>query len=157
MKNVMLVTLVLTLASCAAVPYKPYAREAKKKPGSEGVIALKLDHVPEDRLLAENLMGKNCGANQVEILEEGEVVVGSSSTSSTNSRGEKGYNTISFGSLKGISMSPTDYSNSETTTKISQEKEWQINYRCKTEVAKNESKSKKEKLAKNQIDQSLKK
>lgn len=149
MNRLVLTTLLLTLASCAAVPYRPYAREAKKKPGTEGIIALHLNYMPEDRTLAETYMVKNCGTSLVEVLEEGEVVVGSSSTSSTNAHGDRGYNSISFGSLKGISMSPTEYSNSETTTKVSQEKEWQINYRCKEQIATNdEVKSKNKKYKK---------
>ena len=56
MNRVLCIFTLLALSSCAAVPYRPYAREVKKKSGIEDVISLKPNFVPEDRTTADALM-----------------------------------------------------------------------------------------------------
>jgi hypothetical protein len=90
----------LALVSCASRPYQPYAREVKKKSGVEGVIALKTEHVPAERTYADSLMSKNCGTNPVNVLEEREVAVGSTTTSNSQARNEKEDNGFNMGGFK---------------------------------------------------------
>ncbi len=131
MCRIALLSLVLILVSCAQGPYKPYAREVKKKPGMTGVIALKTDHVPEDRSYADTLMSRNCGDSTVTIVEEGEVEVGE--TTASNSTAEKhNASAFKFGGINFTDPAKTNTATTATTTKL---REWQINYNC-TAVAK---------------------
>lgn len=118
----------LLLNSCAGMlKYQPYARNVQKKPGRSGIIALRLEHRQEDRDHAQSLMVNNCGQKKVQVTDEGEVVIGTVTNSSTQSR--KGGST-QMGSLFGLpvtSSSPDSTNQSSTTT---QKKEWQIKYNC---------------------------
>lgn len=129
--------IVLTsLVGCATQPYRPYAREVKKKPGIEGIIALKTEHIPEDRAYADTLMARNCGQSAVNVLEEGEVEVGQTTTTNSQVRDEKEANGFNFGGLKLLTGGTTDVKNKAQTSSTMAVKEWQINYNCKTEMAK---------------------
>jgi hypothetical protein len=144
MNRVISFVALVILASCAAVPYKPYAREVKKKPGVEGVISLRLDHNPEDRASAEALMVKNCGTSAVNVLEEGEIVVGTTTSSNSKAVEDKQPAAFNFGGLKMLSGSQADVTKTETSSKTVADKEWQINYDCKiAEVIAPEMKSSK--------------
>lgn len=154
MNQVLTIIILATLASCAAVPYKPYAREAKKKPGVEGVIALHMDYLPEDRTLADTLMAKNCGASSVNVLEEGEVVTGTKTTSKSQTQDNNYRSGLNFG---GIQFGSTKDSTAQTDSTTTTQKEWQISYNCKTQVAEvpvkeEPKKSKKVEVAKNKIE-----
>ena len=132
MNRVISFVTLLTLASCAAVPYKPYAREVKKKPGIEGVISLKPNFVPEDRAVADSLMAKNCGVNPVTVLEEGEVAVGTTTSSNSKATAEKENKSFNLGGMKFLTNTPTDVKNTESSSQTVAVKEWQISYNCKT-------------------------
>lgn len=142
MKTLSFVVLAVFFASCATQPYRPYAREVKKLPGKAGVIALKSEHVPEDRTYADTLMVKNCGDSTVNVKEEGEVQVGETTTtnSKTQDRHEaNGFNLSGFKVLTGGSTPTKDTAKTSTVVAL---KEWQINYEC-TAVAAAKSTSKK--------------
>ena len=121
--------------SCQAVPYKPYARDVKKKPGQGGVIALKPEHRDEDQLKANQMMSTNCGSSNVKVLEEGEVAVGQEVKSNADTTKSAGTSSTKVGSLFGIPLvsggtDPRDSTNSSSvTTSI---KEWQISYECES-------------------------
>ena len=116
---------------CQTVPYQGQARDVKKKPMEGGILALPLEPRDEDRMKADLKMKQNCQNLAVKVLEEGEVVVGqkTNSTSSENNREKSKQN---YGNLFGIPVVSTnpggkDMSSSTTTENI---KEWQISYEC---------------------------
>lgn len=118
------------VVGCQTVPYKPYARKVKIKPRQGGVVALKLNHRQEDRIYAEQIMSRTCGTNPFDVLEEGEVVIGTETQATkTHRQGQSGRQ---VGSLFGIPVS-TSSSDPQTSTNstTTQKKEWQINYKCK--------------------------
>ena len=128
----------LALGACQTMPYQPYAREVKKKPGTGGLIALKTEHRDEDRAKAQSMMEANCGSKAVKIAEEGEVVVGqttSSTAKETNQAGTQGSQVGSFFGMpitSGGSDPSKNTSSSATTTAL---KEWEITYECGTATA----------------------
>lgn len=123
-----LITLSLLLNSCAGMnKYRPYARNVKKKPGRSGVVALKLEHRKEDRDLAKSFMNENCGKKKLNILDEGEVVIGTTTNSKSKTR-EGG--TSNFGSLFGVPLKTQSADSTSQTSTTTQEKEWQISYKC---------------------------
>lgn len=136
MKNkILFTTLALAITACQTVPYQPYARDVKKKPAANGVIALKLEHRPEDRTKAQAMMSSNCGESPVKVLEEGEVVIGQEQTTNSNTSKNAGESSSSVGTLFGIPVmsggrDPSESTNAKVST--SQVKEWQISYECLT-------------------------
>lgn len=133
MKNIYLAALLLVLSACQTIPYQPYARDVKKKPGQNGVIALKLDHRDEDKAKAQKMMETNCQNNPVHVVEEGEVVIGQESSTDATTSKKAGESSRSAGSLFGLPLMTTGSDPSEkTTSKVStsQIKEWQISYEC---------------------------
>lgn len=135
LKALLLVAAVIAISACQTMPYQPYARDVKKKPQTSGIIALKLEHREEDKAKAADMMKANCGANPFKIVEEGEMVVGQTTTSTASET--QGYgNKKQVGTFLGMPVtSGTDASRdtntNATTTAV---KEWQISYEC--EVAK---------------------
>ena len=127
--------LLFVITSCATGPYQPYAREIKKKPGVEGVISLKPSYVPEDRTYADTIMNKNCGTKPVNVIEEGEVGVGTATTSNSAARDDKETNGFNVGGFKYLTGGTTDVKNTATSSHTTTVKEWQISYNCVTEVA----------------------
>lgn len=124
----------LVLGGCQAMPYKPYARKVKVQPKVGGIVALNLDHNDQDRDYAEKIMSSTCRDRGVNVLEEGEVVIGTV-TSSTETR-KAGSEGTKVGSLWGIPVTSggSDPSKNTNSTTL-QKKEWQIKYKC-TRVAK---------------------
>src|ERR1035437_9949065 len=92
----------LALGACQTAPYQPYAREIKKKPGASGLIALKPEHRDEDRAKAQSMMDANCGTRAIKITEEGEVVVGTSTSSSAHETQRAGSEGSQVGSFFGM-------------------------------------------------------
>lgn len=132
MSRILGFAVLLTVVGCATQPYKPYAREIKKKPGVEGTIALKPEHVPEDRTYADSLMVKNCGTKEVNVLEEGEMQVGTTTSSNSQARDEKEENGFNLGGMKFLSGGQTDVKNTNKTSTTVAVKEWHIAYNCGT-------------------------
>lgn len=134
MKNMILISaLAIAISACQSLPYQPYARDVKKKPNTNGIIALKLDHREEDRAKAQTMMSSNCLNSNVKILEEGEVVIGQESSTDSKTSKSAGTSSSQVGSLFGLPVmsggqDPTDTTNSRVST--TQVKEWQINYEC---------------------------
>ena len=132
-KIITLLVLAAAITSCQTMPYQPYARDVKKKPQANGVIALKLDHRDEDRAKADNMMKMNCGQAPVKVLEEGEVIIGQESTTNANTAHHKGEESEQVGSFFGLPVMAGGKDPSQSTTaKVSTTsvKEWQINYEC---------------------------
>lgn len=128
LKPMMTLAILSLVTSCAGMnQYRPYARNVKKKPGRSGVVALKLEHRKEDRDLAMTYMNDNCGKKVSTIMDEGEVVIGT--TTSSNSKTREG-GTTSFGSMFGIPLSSTSADQTSSTSTVTQRKEWQITYKC---------------------------
>jgi len=128
-----LATAVVT--SCQTVPYQGQARDVKLKPNDSGLIALPLNPRPEDRSVAERKMIQNCGAGKYKILEEGEIVVGQKTNSSTR-EDNRDRDKQQVGSFLGLPVYSGDaggknISNSSTTENV---KEWQIAYNCLTKT-----------------------
>ena len=138
-QNWALITLAAALTACQAMPYQPYARDVKKKPGHSGVIALKPVHQNEDQDKAKNMMASNCGTAPVKVLEEGEVVIGQEVKSNADTVKKAGYEGSQVGTLFGLPITsgganPTDTtSGTSTTTTL---KEWQIAYECVSKTTK---------------------
>lgn len=127
--------LTMTLVGCQTVPYEGQAREVKRKPQQEGVIALPSSPRTEDRAKAEVAMKSNCSPFPAKINEEGEVVVGQE-VKSTASENDRQASKTNIGSLFGIPLTSgteagKDTHSSSTTTSI---KEWQISYTCETKA-----------------------
>lgn len=103
MKKILLsFTAILFVSSCQTLPYQPYARDVKKKPAQNGVIALKAEHRDEDRAKATVMMQSNCGPTPVKVLEEGEVVIGQESTTNSTTSKNAGESSVSMGSFLGL-------------------------------------------------------
>jgi len=122
---------IFVLAGCASMHYEPYAREVKKKPREGGVIALKTEHRPEDRARADFLMSANCGQESiVRVAEEGEVVVGEKTNSTTNKAQEN--QSESVFRLGGIAFASPGRpgENTNTQSQTIHLKEWHISYQC---------------------------
>lgn len=132
MKKLVVLAPALLIVACATVPYQPYAREVKKKPREGGTIALKSEHRPEDRARAEFLMGANCGASStVSVTEEGEVVVGEKTNSSSNRHQQMERDSgFSIGGIAFASGSGRPGENTSTESSTVQLKEWHIAYQC---------------------------
>jgi hypothetical protein len=130
MKLALVVISTLIITSCA---YVPYARESKKKPREGGIISLKSDHRPEDRQKAEQLMAQNCGGSPVKILEEGEVTVGQSTSSTARKTNDNGSSGFKIGGLNFGGSSPGE--NTNGTSETTQLREWQISYTCEHPAA----------------------
>jgi hypothetical protein len=116
---------------CQTVPYQGQAREVKKKPQTEGVIALALNHRDEDRQKADEKMKANCSPYAVQILEEGEVAIGET-TSTSGKETDRKSTEKSMGKFLGMDIMSGEAGGknteaSSTTTKV---KEWQIAYKC---------------------------
>lgn len=128
-KLILLLGAVALLVGCQAMPYKPYARKVKVKPRKGGIVALKVDHNDQDRAYAEKIMTKSCYGKGFDVLEEGEVVIGTqTSSTATKKEAEKGKR---VGSLWGIPLSTADKDQTTNTSSTTvQKKEWQINYKC---------------------------
>lgn len=117
------------LAGCQTMPYKPYARNVKMEPEAGGIVALKLEHQDEDRQKAQSMMAQNCAGQAVKVLEEGEQVIGTETSSKeTNEAGSQG---TQVGSLFGIPVtSGSKEASKNTATTTVNKKEWQIRYKC---------------------------
>lgn len=123
----------LAITGCQTLPYQPYARTVKSKPQEGGVIALKINHRDEDSAKAQELMAKNCGANQVKVLEEGEVVVGEQTSTTGNTSHERGSAGHQVGSFFGMPVVSGGRDASDSTNSVASTsaiKEWQISYEC---------------------------
>ncbi|RZA08271.1 MAG: hypothetical protein EOP11_05315 [Proteobacteria bacterium] len=132
MKKILVLALALLSTACATMPYQPYAREVKKKPGQGGLIALKTEHRPEDRARAESLMASNCGSDAiVKVTEEGEAVVGEKTNLSQNRyHDQKEATGFRLGGINFSNGSSRPEENTNSVTETIQLKEWQINYEC---------------------------
>jgi hypothetical protein len=127
---------IVFLSGCQTMPYRPYARNVKVEPQAGGVVALKLEHQDEDRAKAQSMMANNCGGQAVKVLEEGETVIGTETSSKETN--EAGSNGTQVGSLFGIPVtSGAKEASKNTATVTTNKKEWQIRYKC---VASSESK-----------------
>jgi hypothetical protein len=128
----------LAVTACQTLPYQPYAREVKRVPGSGGEIALKPEHRDEDRAKAQAMMGSNCGAATVKVMEEGEVVVGQTTNSTARQTHQNAQQGASLGTFLGIPVTSggreasNDTAATETTTSL---KEWNIKYECDKAMA----------------------
>lgn len=134
MKKLVLATLCACLFSACQTVYVPKAREVKKKPRSNGIIAMPTSYRPEDRQRAEELMKQNCSPLSVSIVDEGEAVVGQETKSNMNTT-NRDDSRSNVGNLFGIpvvagSAGGTDSQASSVTTQI---KEWQVSYNCEAE------------------------
>lgn len=128
-----LIAIATAFTACQQMPYQPYARDVKKKPGQGGVIALKPVHQTEDQEKAKMMMASNCGTAAVKVVEEGEVAVGQETRSSADTTKRPGYAGTQVGTLFGLpvtsggSHATDSTSGTAVTTSI---KEWQISYEC---------------------------
>lgn len=123
----------ITIFGCQAVPYQPYARDVKKKPGKEGVIALRQVNRPEDRALAEQMMTQNCAGKEVKVIEEGEVVIGEKTKSSGSESHVPGKSGKQVGTLFGLPITSGGRNSGTESSSESEKvqlKEWQISYEC---------------------------
>lgn len=127
--NVVAVLLMCVFATgCADMfKYRPYARHVKKMRNKGGVVAMKLNNRAEDQQLADSMMAQTCGSKKVEVLEEGEVSIGTITKGKEEShRGNK-----STGTFLGLPVTSGNDGSKNTTTETVSKKEWQIKYKCK--------------------------
>ncbi|MFZ3229707.1 MAG: hypothetical protein WA160_05855 [Pseudobdellovibrio sp.] len=135
LKNKYLLLIALGLTACQSIPYQPYARDVKKKPGHSGIVAMRLDNRDEDQLKARQMMNSNCGSQPVKILEEGEVVVGQEVKSAADTTRSKATPGMQVGSLFGlpITSGSSDANDSTQSSSVTTAvKEWQLSYECET-------------------------
>lgn len=131
MKKILAVFVALAVTGCATVPYQPYAREVKKKPREGGVIALKTEHRPEDRVRADYLMSQNCGTDYtVKVNEEGEVVTGEKTRTAQNKYQENREQGFRLGGMQFGTGQTRPEENTNSVSETEQVKEWQIAYTC---------------------------
>lgn len=103
------VLLILLSVGCATI------REVKKQPGKGGVITVKEGIFGDARGDAMQVMKETCRAKKPVVVEEGEVVVGSStSTRSSTTRSSNRLTT-----------------EGSSTTESEDKLEWRITYKCK--------------------------
>lgn len=116
---------VVIFARCAT-PDMTTARNVSVKPGKGGVLTLNPPQDPKARAKAEALMTQTCSGKRAEVTEEGDVTVGTTTSSNTEHKAgsESGIKVAGF-ALGGSNPS----SNSESTQK--QLTEWRITYECK--------------------------
>lgn len=129
---------VLAIAGCQTMPYQPYAREVKRQPGNGGEIALRAEHRDEDRMKAQSMMNSNCGSSAVKVVEEGEVVVGTTTNSNARETHDQGRPGQQVGTLFGIPVTSGGReasNNTSTTATTTALKEWNIKYECDKAVA----------------------
>ncbi|MAV92475.1 MAG: hypothetical protein CL676_13735 [Bdellovibrionaceae bacterium] len=122
---------VLFLTACQTVPYQGTARNVQLKPKKQGVISIPLNFRDEDRTKAEGMIARNCKPYLGEILQEGEVAVGKTTSSSgkeTNRDDTRG----TVGSLFGIPITTGEAGgkNTNSTSTTTDVKEWHISYKC---------------------------
>jgi hypothetical protein len=121
-------SILVGLSSCVAVD-PTTARAVQTKPGKGGIVTLNPPSDPRARTKADAIMKQTCASKTVEIAEEGEAVVGTSSSSSTAHKAADNHGikvaSLGFGSFG--SSSPT----SETDSVQKQVTEWRITYDCK--------------------------
>ncbi len=133
---------VMLLAACQTVPYQGEARNVKRKPQENGVIALKENYRPEDRQKADEYMKSNCAPYPFKVSEEGEAVIGQATTSNERQNNRKSTET-QVGALFGIPLMSGDQGGKDTqsSSTVTQLREWQIQYNCEKSVANANSKS----------------
>jgi hypothetical protein len=132
---VVLSLLGFALVGCQTMPYQPYARDVKKKPNANGIIALRLEHREEDRAKAQTMMQANCQQARVNVLEEGEVVIGQKSVTDAQTEKNQAESGTQVGSLFGmpvVSGGRAAYDATSAKVETTQVKEWQISYECNT-------------------------
>jgi hypothetical protein len=128
-KALSLIIVTQALVSCAGMfEYKPYARNVQMKPKKEGIIALHQEHRQEDKDLASSMMSQNCAPKAPEVQSEGEVVIGTTTQSSTEKRAGNEQQVGKFLGMPVMSGDPATENQNSTTL---QKKEWQIAYLCK--------------------------
>ena len=126
MKHILYFIALVVLVQCATLPYEPQAREVKRRPANGGVIALNLSYRQEDRARADIMMKSNCGNHDVQVSEEGEVVVGERQEATTDKNAKTTTNAFTLGGFNFGNEKPAE----KTTTNTVQVKEWQIAYNC---------------------------
>lgn len=132
LKKIILMS-VIPLASCQMFQYQPYAKDVKKKPNQGGVVAMRSGFRDEDRMKAESMMQRNCSPLRYVILEEGETVIGQSTSTSGNESYDEGAEGKKVGSFLGAPImsgakDPSKSMNSQST--VTNLTEWQIQYKC---------------------------
>ncbi len=125
----------LVYSGCQTVPYEGQARDVKKKPQEEGIIAIPTNYKDEDRSKAVQKMQSNCTPGVYKILEEGEVAVGQETKVSGKETDRA--STKQTGSLFGIPLTTGEAAgkNTESSQVTTSLKEWQISYRCLAQSA----------------------
>jgi len=101
-------TLALVVVSAAALSACATTRVVKKQPGKGGEIMVQEGIWGDARADAQKQMKSNCGKKKPVVTEEGEAVVGSTSTSKKDKS--------KYGST--------------TSTDSEDKREWRIKYRC---------------------------
>ena len=76
--------IILVIVACLEL-HCASIREVKKSPGKGGVITVHEGIGGDARSMAKERMKENCGSKQPVVTEEGEAVVGTSSTTSGSS------------------------------------------------------------------------
>lgn len=124
-----LYVVLLFSVGCATLPYEPYARVVKVRTAQGGTIALHSEHRTEDRAKADTMMMTNCGTNaSPQVMEEGEMVVGEKTDSSTQQSNNYHSNpAFKVGALTFGSTPSNTTTGSSFTTQL---KEWHITYQC---------------------------
>lgn len=123
----------LLVTGCQTVPYQGTARDVKRKPGVGGTVAVPLNPRQEDRDRATEHMISNCGNGNYKVTDEGEIVIGESTSADTRNdyRHNSQQQTGSFLGMPIVSGDPggTDSHVNSTRTQM---KEWQLTYECAT-------------------------
>lgn len=111
------------LTGCVSMDFTS-ARSVSVKPGHGGVVSLSHPDDPRSREKGVAIMRQTCQGKEYEIQEEGEVVVGSrsSSTAESSTSRPSGVPGISFGSSAPSTQTESVQSNLT---------EWRVTYGCK--------------------------
>jgi hypothetical protein len=133
MNSVLVVGAALFVVGCQTVPYQGNARDVKRKPGVGGTVAVPLNPRQEDRDRANEHMISNCGNGNYKVSEEGEVVIGETTSADTRNDYRQN-NQVQTGSFLGMPIVSGDPggTDSHINSTRSQLKEWQLTYECNT-------------------------
>ncbi len=133
MNSVLVIGAALLVTACQTVPYQGSARDVKRKPGVGGTVAVPLNPRQEDRDRATEHMISNCGSGNYKVTEEGEVVIGESTSANTRNDYRQN-NQVQTGSFLGMPIVSGDPggTDSQVNSTRTQMKEWQLAYECST-------------------------
>lgn len=122
----------LTLMTGACVHNYDFttAKSVTIRPGKGGVLTLAPQDDPRARAKAQAIMQQTCRGKTPEIVEEGETVVGTTTTAKTVKENSSANNRIVIRKGKKTTIQPVNDATTETAESRNVT-EWRVTYECK--------------------------